>query len=158
MPMKNASQLSYNFIDEYKDFLQNTGTCVIDSFIGMYGKELGITRKYLECLRNGSSWSFLSLQDCRSSPHSSPVRCPASPAQRAAAPPAKRHPRPQLRSPGFCMLREARQPRDSRATVVDPTAVGHAAAGDLQASCAHGHHGRRGCTAIGSARRSGSRC
>ena len=50
MLMKNASQLDYNIIDEYKDFLQNTGTCVIDSFIGMYGEELGITRKYFKCL------------------------------------------------------------------------------------------------------------
>ena len=50
MPMKNASQLNYNIIDEYKDFLQNTGTCVIDNFIGMYGEELGITRKYFKCL------------------------------------------------------------------------------------------------------------
>jgi hypothetical protein len=46
MPMKNASQLDYNIIDEYKDFLQYTGTCVIDNFIGMYGEELGMTRKY----------------------------------------------------------------------------------------------------------------
>ncbi len=48
--MKNASQLNYNIIDECKDFLQNTGTCVIDNFIGMYGEELGITRKYFKCL------------------------------------------------------------------------------------------------------------
>ncbi len=48
--------------------------------------------------------------------------------------------------------------RSAGTIVADPTAVGHAAAGDLQASCAHGDHGRRGCTAIGSARRSGSRC
>ncbi len=48
MPMKNASQLNYNNIDEYKDFLQYTGTCVIDNFTGMYGKELGITRKYFK--------------------------------------------------------------------------------------------------------------
>jgi hypothetical protein len=27
MPMKNALQLEYNIIDEYKDFLQNNGTC-----------------------------------------------------------------------------------------------------------------------------------
>ena len=27
----------YNYIDEYKDYLQDTGTCVIDNFIGMYG-------------------------------------------------------------------------------------------------------------------------
>ena len=32
MPMKNASQLDYNIIIEYKDYLQNTGTCVIDNF------------------------------------------------------------------------------------------------------------------------------
>jgi hypothetical protein len=42
--------LDYNIIDEYKDFLQNTGTCVIDNFIGMYGEELGITREYFKCL------------------------------------------------------------------------------------------------------------
>ncbi len=36
MPMKNASQLNYNFIDEYKYFLQSTGTCVIDNFIQVY--------------------------------------------------------------------------------------------------------------------------
>ncbi len=47
MPMKNATQLDYNIIDEYKDFLQNDGTCVIDIFIGIYGQALGITRKYL---------------------------------------------------------------------------------------------------------------
>ena len=45
-PMKQATQLDYNIIDEYKDFLQNNGTCVIDNFIGMYGEALGITRKY----------------------------------------------------------------------------------------------------------------
>jgi len=50
MPMKNASQLNYNIIDEYKDFLQNTGTCVIDNFIGMYGEELKITRDNFTCL------------------------------------------------------------------------------------------------------------
>ena len=37
MPMKQSSQLKYNFIDEYKNFLQNNGTCVVDNFIGMYG-------------------------------------------------------------------------------------------------------------------------
>jgi hypothetical protein len=41
--MKNASQLDFNIFDEYKDFLQNTGTCVIYNFIGMYGEEV---RKY----------------------------------------------------------------------------------------------------------------
>jgi hypothetical protein len=50
MPMKNASQLDHNIIDENKDFLQNTGTYVIDNFIGMYGEELGITRKYFQGL------------------------------------------------------------------------------------------------------------
>ncbi len=50
MPMKNASELDDNIINEYKDFLQNTGTCVIDNFIGMYREALGITRKYLKCL------------------------------------------------------------------------------------------------------------
>jgi hypothetical protein len=44
MPMKSARQLMYNYIDEYKDYLQNTGTCVIDNFIGMYGEELKLTR------------------------------------------------------------------------------------------------------------------
>ncbi len=42
--MKSASQLMYNYIDEYKDFLQDTGTCVIDNFIGMYGEKLKLTR------------------------------------------------------------------------------------------------------------------
>ena len=42
--MKNATPLMYNCIDEYKEFLQDTGTCVVDNFIGMYGKELKITR------------------------------------------------------------------------------------------------------------------
>ncbi len=50
MPMKSASQLDYNIIDEYKDFLQNNGTCVIDNFIGMYGEALVITRKYFKGL------------------------------------------------------------------------------------------------------------
>ncbi len=44
MPMKSSSQLIYNYIDEHKDFLQNSGTCVIDNFIGMYGEELKLTR------------------------------------------------------------------------------------------------------------------
>jgi hypothetical protein len=42
--MRSSSQLIYNYIDEHKDFLQNTGTCVIDNFIGMYGEELKLTR------------------------------------------------------------------------------------------------------------------
>ena len=29
LPMKQASQLEYNFIDEYENFLQNNGTCVV---------------------------------------------------------------------------------------------------------------------------------
>ena len=37
IPMKSDSQLMYNYIYEYKDFLQDTGTCVIDNFIGMFG-------------------------------------------------------------------------------------------------------------------------
>ena len=45
IPMKNASQLEYNIIGEYKEFLQNTGTCVIDNFIGMYGQDLKLTRE-----------------------------------------------------------------------------------------------------------------
>jgi hypothetical protein len=44
MSMKSARQLMYNYIDEYKDYLQDTGTCVIDNFIGMYGEELKLTR------------------------------------------------------------------------------------------------------------------
>jgi hypothetical protein len=42
--MKNATPLMYNCIDEYQEFLQNTGTCVVDNFIGMYGEELKISR------------------------------------------------------------------------------------------------------------------
>ena len=42
--MKNATPLMYNCISEYREFLQNTGTCVVDNFIGMYGKELKLTR------------------------------------------------------------------------------------------------------------------
>ena len=49
-PMRQATQLDYNIIDEYKDFLQNNGTCVIDNFIGMYGEELKITRDNFKCL------------------------------------------------------------------------------------------------------------
>ncbi len=45
MLIKNATRLDYNIIYEYKDFLQNKGTCVIDNFIGMYGQELKITRE-----------------------------------------------------------------------------------------------------------------
>ena len=39
MPMKNATPLMYNGIDEYKEYLENTGTCVIGNFIGMYGED-----------------------------------------------------------------------------------------------------------------------
>jgi 5-methylcytosine-specific restriction enzyme A len=42
--MKNATPLMYNCISEYQEFLQNTGTCVVDNFIGMYGQELKLTR------------------------------------------------------------------------------------------------------------------
>ena len=49
-PMRQATQLDYNIIDEYKDFLQNNGTCVIDNFIGMYGEALKITRDNFKCL------------------------------------------------------------------------------------------------------------
>ena len=34
IPMRQATQLDYNIIDEYKDFLQNNGTCVVDNFMG----------------------------------------------------------------------------------------------------------------------------
>ena len=34
--MKNATPLMYNCIDEYQEYLQNTGTCVVDNFIGIY--------------------------------------------------------------------------------------------------------------------------
>jgi hypothetical protein len=49
-PLRQATQLDYNIIDEYRDFLQNNGTRVIDNSVGMYGEELGITRKYFKCL------------------------------------------------------------------------------------------------------------
>jgi len=42
--MKNATALMYNCIDEYQEYLQNTGTCVVDNFIGMYGTKLKLTR------------------------------------------------------------------------------------------------------------------
>jgi 5-methylcytosine-specific restriction enzyme A len=42
--MKNATPLMYNCISEYQEFLQNTGTCVVDNFIGMYGEVLKLTR------------------------------------------------------------------------------------------------------------------
>jgi 5-methylcytosine-specific restriction enzyme A len=42
--MKNATPLMYNCIDEYQEFLQNTGTCVVDNFIGMYGEKLKLSR------------------------------------------------------------------------------------------------------------------
>jgi 5-methylcytosine-specific restriction enzyme A len=42
--MKNATPLMYNCISEYQEFLQNTGTCVVDNFIGMYGEKLKLTR------------------------------------------------------------------------------------------------------------------
>ncbi len=38
--MKNSSPLDYNIINDYKNCLENTGTCVIDNFIRMYGQEL----------------------------------------------------------------------------------------------------------------------
>jgi hypothetical protein len=30
----------YNCISEYREFLKNTGTCVVDNFMGMYGEKL----------------------------------------------------------------------------------------------------------------------
>ena len=51
IPMKNARQLMYNYIDEYKDYLQDTGTCVVDNFIVMYGEDLKLTRSP-RCVNN----------------------------------------------------------------------------------------------------------
>ena len=50
MPMKQSSQLEYNFIDEYIEFPQNNGTCVVDNLIGMYGEAHNISRKYFRSL------------------------------------------------------------------------------------------------------------
>ncbi len=36
--------LDYNNIDEYKVYLQNNGTCVIDNLLGMYGQQLNLNR------------------------------------------------------------------------------------------------------------------
>ena len=48
MKMKYAEHIDYSFTNEEKKFLDkvplNGGTCVIDNFVGMYGKELKITR------------------------------------------------------------------------------------------------------------------
>ncbi len=40
MSMRSVKLLMYNYIGSYKDYLQDTGTCVIDNFICMYGEEL----------------------------------------------------------------------------------------------------------------------
>jgi hypothetical protein len=50
MKQLGTEVLDYDFIKEYKDFLQtgqDYGTCVIDNFIGMYGDKLKITRDQL---------------------------------------------------------------------------------------------------------------
>ena len=39
-PMRQATQLDYNIIDEYSDFLQNNGTCVIDFLLVCMEKHL----------------------------------------------------------------------------------------------------------------------
>ena len=46
MPMKYSEHVDYSFTNEDKQFLNtdNENTCVIDNFIGMYGKELKLTR------------------------------------------------------------------------------------------------------------------
>ncbi len=46
MPMKYAEHVDYSFTNEDKQFLniESAGTCVIDNFIGLYGKELKLTR------------------------------------------------------------------------------------------------------------------
>ena len=59
MPMKNASQLKYNCIDEYKEYLQNNGTCVIDNFIGMYGEKLKLTKdKFIDMCKDYNSYNW----------------------------------------------------------------------------------------------------
>jgi hypothetical protein len=53
MLMKNASPLDSYIINGCKYYLQNTGTCVIDKFIGMYGAEFKITReKFIDMCQN----------------------------------------------------------------------------------------------------------
>ena len=47
MKMKQATHINYSFTNEEKKFLNEKstwGTCVIDNFVGMYGKELKLTR------------------------------------------------------------------------------------------------------------------
>jgi hypothetical protein len=61
--MKNATPLMYNCIDEYQEFLQNTGTCVVDNFIGMYGEKLKLTRdKFIDLCYNVIFRSILRRQ------------------------------------------------------------------------------------------------
>ncbi len=46
MPTKYCGHVHYSFTNEDKEFLNTDGegTCIIDNFIGLYGKELKITR------------------------------------------------------------------------------------------------------------------
>jgi hypothetical protein len=46
MAMKYAGHVDYSFTNEDKQFLNtdNENTCVMDNFIGMYGKKLNLTR------------------------------------------------------------------------------------------------------------------
>jgi len=40
MLMKAAKVVAYDFIPENKDLLKNEGFCVIDNFVGTYGKRI----------------------------------------------------------------------------------------------------------------------
>ena len=47
MLMKSAKVVDYDFIPENKDLLKNDGFCVIDNFVGTYGKRIKkITQDY----------------------------------------------------------------------------------------------------------------
>ncbi len=50
MPLRQTTHLEYSFTTEEKNYLLHENTCVIDNLLGLYGKELKLSKKKLIAL------------------------------------------------------------------------------------------------------------
>jgi hypothetical protein len=62
MPLRQAGHLEYNFTKQETKFLTTENTCVIDSLVGLYGKELKLNKKKITKL-NKEFHGFEDVED-----------------------------------------------------------------------------------------------